>query len=249
MALHPSLRRSTPYLWSLAITCAAALVRAGLGTALGEHYPLGTFYAAVAIIGWFWGVWPAVLAAVLGYLVGDYLFLMPRAPSLGMGSAALEPAVYAAICAALIALVYRVHDRQRRLDQALADHASTRQALIESDARFKRYLDALPDIVYTWKADGSREYINPRWADYVGTESVTDEIAAAHIPAEDLSALNQGRNEALRRGEPMRAEFRLRDRHGRTRWFMTRCVPIRDPADAITGWVGTSIDIDDERAA
>src|SRR6202035_4108008 len=30
---------------------------------------------------------------------------------------------------------------------------------------------------------------------------------------------------------------------------MTRCVPIRDPARAITGWVGTSIDIDDERAA
>jgi PAS domain S-box-containing protein len=249
LALNPPLRRSTPYLWAVAITCAAALVRAGLGTVLGGHYPLGTFYAAVAVIGWFWGVSPAVLAAVLGYVVGDYFFLMPRVPPLGMGSVALEPAVYAAICAALIALVYRVHDRQRRLDRALVDHASTRQALIESDARFKRYLDALPDIVYTWKADGSGEYMNPRWADYVGAETVTDEFVAAHIPGEDLSALNERRNEALRRGEPMRAEFRLRDRHGRPRWFMTRCVPIRDPAGAITGWVGTSIDIDDERAA
>jgi signal transduction histidine kinase/CheY-like chemotaxis protein len=142
LALNLSLRRSAPYIWSAAIICAAALVRAGLGTFLGEHYPLGTFYAAVAIIGWFWGVSPAVLAAALGYLVGDYFFLTPRAPPFGTQSSVLEPVVYAAICSALIALVYRVYDRQRRLDQALNDHASARQALLESEARFKRYLDA-----------------------------------------------------------------------------------------------------------
>jgi len=55
-------------------------------------------------------------AAVLGYLVGDYFFLTPRAPPFGTGSSALEPMVYAAICAALIALVYRVYERERRLD-------------------------------------------------------------------------------------------------------------------------------------
>jgi PAS domain S-box-containing protein len=249
LALNLSLRRSAPYIWSAAIVCAAALVRAGFGTFLGEHYPLGTFYAAVAIIGWFWGVSPAVLAAALGYLVGDYFFLTPRAPPFGTESNVLEPAAYAAICSALIALVYRVQDRQRQLDQALNDHASTRQALVESDARFKRYLDALPDIVYTWKADGSIEYVNPRWVDYVGAETVTDEIVAAHVPAEDLSELNERRNESLRSGEPLRAEFRLRDQHGRARWFMTRCVPLGDAKGSITGWVGTSIDIDDEKRA
>jgi PAS domain S-box-containing protein len=249
LALNPSLRRRAPYLWSVVIIGVAALARAGLGAFLGEHYPLGTFYVAVAIIGWFWGVSPAVLAAVLGYLVGDYFFLTPRALPFGTESNALEPAAYAAICAALIALVHRVQDRQRRLDRALNDHASTRQALVESDARFKRYLDALPDIVYTWKADGSLEYVNPRWLDYVGAEAVSDEIVAANVPAEDLSELSERRNEALRRGEPLRAEFRLRDRHGRPRWFMTRCVPIRDAKGSITGWVGTSIDIDDEKRA
>jgi PAS domain S-box-containing protein len=249
LALNILLRRSTPYMGAVVATCGAALVRAGLGSFLGEHYPLGMFYAAVAIVGWFWGVSPAVLAAVLGYLVGDYFFLTPRAPPFGTGPTALEPVVYAAICAALIALVYRVYERERRLDRALADHASTRQALIESDARFKRYLDALPDIVYTWKADGSMEYVNPRWEDYVGAGAVSDEVTAAHVPAEDLVELRKRRNEALRHGQSLRAEFRLRDRHGRVRWFMTRCVPIRDSAGSITGWVGTSIDIDDEKRA
>jgi PAS domain S-box-containing protein len=240
---------SAPYAWTVLVTGAAALLRAGLGPFLGDHYPLGTFYAAVAVIGWFWGVRPAVVAAILGYLIGDYLFLTPRTPPFGGGSAVLEITAYAAICSALIGLVYRVYERQRRLDQALAAHASTRHALVESDARFKRYLDALPDIVYTWKADGSTEYINPRWAELVGDERSTDEAAEAHMSAEDAAALNERRNEALRRGEPLRAEFRLRDRHGRLRWFLSRCVPIRDAKDSIIGWVGTSSDIDDEKRA
>jgi PAS domain S-box-containing protein len=236
------------YAWSVLITAVAALVRAGLGPLLGAHYPLGAFYAAVAVIGWFWGVGPAVLAAVLGYLAGAYLFLTPRAPPFGPDPHALEFVVYGLICSALIALVYRVYERQRRLDQALSAHADTRQTLAESDARFKRYLDALPDIVYTWKADGSQEYVSPRWAEYVGAPPMSDEAAAA-VPADDARVLREERDGALRRGEPFRAQFRLRDRHGRLRWFLTRCVPIRDPNNSITGWVGTSIDVDDEKRA
>ncbi len=240
MAIDQLLRRSAPFAWAVLVTGTAAVARAILGPFLGNHYPLGTFYAAVAIVGWFWGVRAAILSAILGYMIGAYFFLGPQV---------LEAAVYAAICSALIALVYRVHQRQRLLDQALAAHASTQRALDESDARFKRFLDTLPDIVYTWDAGGSTEYVNPRWAEYVGTEPVTDAAIAAHMPAEDLLALTGRRNDALREGKPLRAEFRLRDRHGHLRWFLTRCVPVRDAQDAITGWVGTSIDIDDEKRA
>jgi PAS domain S-box-containing protein len=248
LAIDRSLQFGASYAWSVLVTAVAALVRAGLGPFLGDHYPLGTFYAAVAVIGWFWGVGPAVLAAVLGYLAGAYLFLTPRAPPFGPEPHALEFLVYGLICSALIALVYRVYERQRRLDQALRAHASTRQTLVESDARFKRYLDALPDIVYTWKADGSQEYVNPRWAEYVGAPPMSNEAAAA-VPADDAQVLREERDGALRRGEPFRTQFRLRDRHGHLRWFLTRCVPIRDPNNSIMGWVGTSIDVDDEKRA
>jgi PAS domain S-box-containing protein len=238
-----------PYAWSVLATCAAAVLRAALAPFLGDHYPLGTFYAAVAIIGWFWGVRPAVLAAVLGYLVGAYFFLAPHAEAFWVQSRAMELVAYAAICAALIALVYRVYERQLRLDQALAAHASTRQELAESAARFKRYLDALPDIVYTWTADGTVEYVNPRWAEYVGVEAPAADAVSAHIPAEDFKMLSERRQEALDTGRPLSAEFRLRDRQGNLRWFLTRCVPIRDAQGTITGWVGTSSDVDDEKRA
>jgi PAS domain S-box-containing protein len=249
LTIDQPLRRSAPYAWSVLATCAAAVLRAALAPVLGDHYPLGTFYAAVAIIGWFWGVRPAVLAAVLGYFLGAYFFLAPRAQPFWVQSQGMELVAYAAICAALIALVYRVYERQLRLDQALAAHESTRQELAESDARFKRYLDALPDIVYTWSADGTLDYVSPRWAECVGAEAAAGNACGAQIPAEDFKTLCERRRESLDTGQPLRAEFRLRDRQGGLRWFLTRCVPIRDAQDSITGWVGTSSDVDEEKRA
>jgi PAS domain-containing protein len=76
--------------------------------------------------------------------------------------------------------------------------------------------------LYTWRSDGSLEYVNPRWADYVGVEQVTEQAVVAHLAPEDVDKLNALRQEALRRGEPLRAEFRLRDRLGRLQWFLTR---------------------------
>ena len=67
MAIDGLLQRAVPYISAALVTGLAAVARAALQPLLGDHYPLGTFYAAVAVIGWFWGVKPAVLAAVLGY--------------------------------------------------------------------------------------------------------------------------------------------------------------------------------------
>lgn len=238
-----------PYAWAALLTVAAAFLRAALTPWLADHYPLGTFYAAVAVVGWCWGVGPAVLCALLGYVLGAYFFLTPQAAPLAGDAHLLELSAYAAICGALIALVYRVYERQRQLDRALADQAAMGQALIDSDARFKRYLDAMPDIVFIWKADGAPDYVNPQWAAYLGARHFSDEVLAAHVPEEDLMTLLKRRDEALWRGEPLKAELRLRDRHGRERWFLMRCVPIRDPEGSITGWVGTAIDIDEEKRA
>jgi PAS domain S-box-containing protein len=228
---------------------AAALLRIALNPALGDHYPLATFYVAVAVVGWFWGVRPAVLTALLGYVLGDLLFLPPRNGLAGLQLHTLELAAYASICAALIAFVYRIFERQRKLDRAVSAHASAQQALLEKDARFKRYLDAMPDIVYTWKADGSTEYVNPRWAEYTGIESTAEAEVAELVAEEDREMLIELRRQALRDGTPLRTESRLRDRHGRLRWFLSRCVPIRDAAGAISGWIGSSIDIDEEKRA
>jgi K+-sensing histidine kinase KdpD len=104
-----------PYGWALLAVAVAAVVRLALDPLLDDHYPLGTFYAAVALVGWFFGVRPAILSAILGYLVGSSLFLSPRSGSLASYFHGLEFPAYAAICAAMIVLIYRIFDRQRRM--------------------------------------------------------------------------------------------------------------------------------------
>ncbi len=54
---------------------------------------------------------------------------------------------------------------------------------------------------------------------------------------------------SLASGSTYEIEFRLRDRDGNYRWHLGRALPIRDEAGAITRWVGTNTDIEDQKAA
>ena len=71
-------RRALTYLFAIAATAVAVLMRALLDPMLGDALPLVTLFGAVAITVVFWGIGPAVLAAVTGYISCSYLFIPPR---------------------------------------------------------------------------------------------------------------------------------------------------------------------------
>src|SRR5260221_9051252 len=72
MAAEQSDRPFAPYAWSTLLTAVAAVVRVGLTPLLGTHYPLGTFYAAGALVGWFLGVGPADPPGLFRALSGSF---------------------------------------------------------------------------------------------------------------------------------------------------------------------------------
>ncbi|HXA35542.1 MAG TPA: ATP-binding protein [Steroidobacteraceae bacterium] len=255
--MDPLLRRMVPYACAVLITGVAVLVRSSLTRFLGDHYPLGTFYAAVAIIGWFWGARPAILAAVLGYVIGYYLFLLPRG---AQESLVLEFTVYAAICSALIALVYRVYERQRRLDQALAAHASTQHDLVESDARFKRYLAALElsELRYRsvseafdfgmWSADaaGRLTFVSARYLDFLGAtlEKAEAQVwSAIQAPAEEIQEAAARWERCKATGEPWDWEYSLRGHDGAVRRVWSRGIALRALDGRVSSWAGFSLDV------
>ncbi len=257
------MRRIAPYGASVLVIGAAALARAGLGPLLGDHYPLGTFYAAVAVIGWFWGVGPAVVAAILGYLVGDYLFLSPQGSHRPF---VLELTVYGVICAGIIALVYRVFERQRRLDQALAAQASAQQALAESDARFKRYVDALElsERRYRsvseafdfgmWGADagGALTFASTRYLDFLGAsleQAETRLWSAVQAPAAEIQAAAAQWKHCKAVGESWDWEYSIRGRDGAERRVWSRRIPLRAANGVVGSWAGFNLDVTDRFAA
>src|SRR5262245_24937362 len=66
------------YLLALGVTAAAVGLRWALDPWLGDQLPLVTLFGAVALTVWLGGYRPAILAAALGYLACNFLFIPER---------------------------------------------------------------------------------------------------------------------------------------------------------------------------
>ncbi len=122
----------------------------------------------------------------------------------------------------------------------ITDLKRTEDALRQSEEQFRQLADALPQIVYVLRPDGTAEYLNQRWRDYTGLATCDREILAAVIHPEDLPTLLARWSDAVEAASALEAEFRLmRASDGEYRWFLTRAVPIRDAEGALTKWFGT----------
>lgn len=71
-------RRPVAYGFALACVALAFAARLAVDPVLGERQPFPTFTIAVAVTAWIAGLVPALIAIVLGYLVADWFFIVPR---------------------------------------------------------------------------------------------------------------------------------------------------------------------------
>jgi PAS domain S-box-containing protein len=145
-------------------------------------------------------------------------------------------------------------DSEVQLVQAVAarcweafERAQVQQRQRESEQRFRDMAESLPQIVYVTDGTGGIEYANPQWYTYTGMARATYADVRAATHPDDVDALFTRWDEAFAQGTPLVCEFRLRDRDGNYRWFLTRAVPIRDSRGRVVRWYGTSTDIDESR--
>ena len=136
-------------------------------------------------------------------------------------------------------------------DVASAAIGRANAALAESEARLRTLADAMPQLA--WMADdtGAIVWFNRRWFEYTGT--TLDAVrgtgwAAVHHP-EHVERVVTRYRAAIAAREPWEDTFPLRARDGSYRWFLARAVPVCDPVDATTRWLGTSTDITERIAA
>src|SRR6266850_2184987 len=124
-------------------------------------------------------------------------------------------------------------------------HSAERDALEAS--RLRLALDTIPAMVHSAQPDGSCDYFNQRWLDYLGVS--LDDIKGwkwtSRIHPEDADAFVQKFRSSIRVGEPFEAKARVRRRDGVYRWMLHRKVPLRDEHGKTIKWYGSSIDIDE----
>ncbi|WNG14718.1 PAS domain-containing protein [Cystobacter fuscus] len=132
---------------------------------------------------------------------------------------------------------------------ALFGGGGQEQRLDTEREQFRLLAEALPQIVWTARADGVQDYLNRRWFQYTGMsaeESRGDAWMRAFHP-DDLLEYEQRWRHSLTTGEPFEAESRCRRLDGVWRWFLARAIPVQDPQGRVIRWFGTCTDIDDQK--
>ena len=123
-------------------------------------------------------------------------------------------------------------------------------ALRASEGRFRDLADAMPQIVWAARPDGTIDYYNRRWFDYTGmAHGPVGRVSwEAVLHPDELEATAAHWSEAVRTGLPFDAEQRYRRASdGTYRWHLVRGLPLRDGDGRVTRWFGTSTDIQDHK--
>ena len=133
----------------------------------------------------------------------------------------------------------------------ISDQVLLETALRTSEAQLRQLADAMPQIVWTARPDGWRDYYNQRWFDFTGLQPEETQGWAwcRAVHPDDLSRCLKLWSGACLTGEEYQLEYRLKRADGQYRWYLARALPVRDTDEKIVKWFGTSTDIDDQKRA
>jgi PAS domain S-box-containing protein len=124
------------------------------------------------------------------------------------------------------------------------------QELLESEARFRRLAEAIPQMTFLADAQGRVLYFNQRHYEYFGVDPDADDYdwtkQSLHHP-DDMARTIAHWDDCVATGQLYQIEYRLRRSDGEYRWHLGRAVPLRNNRDEIIQWLGTNTDIHEQK--
>src|SRR3954454_16005320 len=124
------------------------------------------------------------------------------------------------------------------------------EKLAASEARLRELAETVPAGIFQTDAQGRRVFVNPRLADISGDadpEAIKDRPWLIH--EDDESRVMTEWADAAVESSSMTTKFRIRRHDGEVRWVSVEARPLLDDNSAITGWVGSVVDITEETVA
>lgn len=124
------------------------------------------------------------------------------------------------------------------------------EALRESEERFRILTEASPAGVFYTDAGGNCRYVNERWCAIAGLAQ-QEALGMAWVDAlhpDDRERVLEQWDRALKAGETFRAEYRFRNRAGKTAWVIGHAAALRHDG-VVTAYIGTVTDITDRKEA
>jgi PAS domain S-box-containing protein len=133
----------------------------------------------------------------------------------------------------------------------ITERKQAAEALRTGMEEFRMLAEAMPQIVWSTRADGWNNYFNQHWMDYTGLtleESLGHGWNKPFHPDDQQRAWDAWRD-ATTKFSIYSLECRLRRADGVYRWWLIRGVPRRDADGHIIKWIGTCTDIHDLKLA
>ncbi len=123
--------------------------------------------------------------------------------------------------------------------------------LRESEERFRLLANTTPALIWMCDAEGRTTYLNERRFAFTGSDQDTGygDTWMTYIHPHDLPAVKQAFSNALKTRQSYSKEFRLRRRDGTYRWMFDVASPRLNDDGTFAGFIGSAIDITDQRLA
>jgi PAS domain S-box-containing protein len=218
------------YRYGLAVAgvLAATVVTAAIPV-VRERFPFFFFWPLVLAVAWFLGTGPALATTLLSALAVAREMTIDAS-----GNVMLSLFTLVGVAAAWVS-------RWR---------AGLEMDLHESRERFATMANAAPVLI--WVADdGECTYVNSAWLEFTG-RLLEQEIGDGWLESvhpDDRARCRETRAKAFEVGVSFEMEYRLRRSDAQFRYVLERGVPRRGRESAVVGYIGSCMDITEQRSA
>jgi PAS domain S-box-containing protein len=133
----------------------------------------------------------------------------------------------------------------------ISERMHAEEILRNDEKKLREIIEALPQLFWTCRPDGTCDYLSRQWVEYTGIPESANLgfkwIEQLHTDDKD-KAISEW-TKRIKRVETFDLEFRIRRNDGDYHWFKSRAVPIRNNDGAVIKWLGSNTDIDSIRKA
>jgi PAS domain S-box-containing protein len=144
-----------------------------------------------------------------------------------------------------------IRDSRRAALNLMEDAIRTKEALRESEERFRHMADNAPVVVWLTEQDGACTYLSRSWYEFTGRTPESGLgfgwLDATH--PDDQQYVHDTFMAANEKREAFRLEYRLQRQDGECRWVIDSAAPRLSPNDEFRGYIGSVIDITDRKLA
>lgn len=131
------------------------------------------------------------------------------------------------------------------------DSRQMRDALTESENRFRAMTNNAPMLVWISGTDKARTYFNQTWLDFTG-RTMEQEINngwTESLHSEDFEYYLDVYNTNFDKQSNFEVEYRLQRYDGEYRWLIDRAAPLFTPEGIFKGYIGSCVDVTERKQA